>query len=41
MVGPEDVRLVRKNKWFSGWLANSYPSYDLVWSGEPDNKDSD
>lgn len=29
-----------QNQYVSGWFANPYLSYDLVWSGEPDNNDS-
>lgn len=39
MLVAEGLRLL-KNQWFSGWLANPYPSYRPVWSGEPNNKNT-
>lgn len=28
-------------QYVSGWFANPFPSYSLVWSGEPHGADSD
>lgn len=33
--GPGGRISAQENQWLGGWLANPYPSYDLVWLGEP------
>ncbi|TGT72287.1 hypothetical protein EN809_019475 [Mesorhizobium sp. M2E.F.Ca.ET.166.01.1.1] len=38
--GPGGPSFSTGNQYVSGWFANEYPSYSLVWSGEPkDQKD--
>ncbi|RWD97794.1 helix-turn-helix transcriptional regulator [Mesorhizobium sp.] len=39
--GPGGSSFSAGNQYFSGWFANPFPSYSLVWSGEPKEQEED